>query len=362
SDWNGPYQQIFYANVVIDGLQMIKPSAGEERLWKSLQGSAFFYRAMALFQLANQFCVPFDSSTASIAYGIPRKTSSDINERPGRGNLNDLFGNIVDELELASELLPELPQPSLLSRPSKLAAYALLARVHLVMGNYDRAGFYAGECIRMKPGLLDYNTLSLTSNRPISFNVAANSEVIYWHWMFSYQFGSSTIVGVSQDIVSSYVANDLRKGIFLRDRGNGLYTFKGNYTGDSYLFTGMAVDEMYLIRAECRARLLDANGAMADLNHLLKHRWSNKVVFVPLIARDSGHALEIVLSERRKELLTRGLRWSDLRRLNKDQRFVKTIERIIGTERRLLEPNSALYIFPIPINEISGSGIEQNER
>jgi hypothetical protein len=84
--------------------------------------------------------------------------------------------------------------------------------------------------------------------------------------------------------------------------------------------------------------------------------------FVPITADNETKALKIILEERRKELVTRGLRWSDLRRLNMDPRFQVTLERTYNGEIYQLLPDDKRYTFPIPQDEIDRSGLEQNDR
>jgi hypothetical protein len=159
----------------------------------------------------------------------------------------------------------------------------------------------------------------------------------------------------------SYQVNDLRKTLFFADKGKGVINFKGTYSGDNGIFSGLATDELYLIRAEAAARKGDAANALKDLNFLLIKRWK-KGTFISLTAATSEEALKLVLIERRKELVMRGLRWSDLRRLNKDPRFQVTLTRTISGNKATLPPGDPRYVFPIPDEEIMNSGIEQNPR
>ncbi len=162
------------------------------------------------------------------------------------------------------------------------------------------------------------------------------------------------------DLYSSYVENDLRKVIlFKENEGTNDVKAKGTYTGSTLLFSGLATDEVYLIRAECNARMNNVKEAMKDLNTLLKKRW--KVgTFMDLSAIDGKDALEQVLVERKKELLLRGLRWSDLRRLNKDEYFKTTLTRNIGGKKYTIEPDSYKYTLPFPDDIIQITGMEQN--
>jgi hypothetical protein len=90
-------------------------------------------------------------------------------------------------------------------------------------------------------------------------------------------------------------------------------------------------------------------------------RWA-KGTFIPFTASSSDDALIQILNERRKELLYRGLRWTDLRRLNKDPRFAITLKRIINGVSYTLPPNDNRYAWPIPDNEIALTNMPQNER
>ena len=91
-------------------------------------------------------------------------------------------------------------------------------------------------------------------------------------------------------------------------------------------------------------------------------RWSNKVSFPQFAANDPDEALSLILQERRKELVYRNLRWTDLRRLNLEPKFAKSIKRTIKGTEYILEPNDGRYVFAIPDDEIKISGIEQNMR
>ena len=99
---------------------------------------------------------------------------------------------------------------------------------------------------------------------------------------------------------------------------------------------------------------------MTDLNNLLFQRWKTGT-FVPRSASSSSDALNQVLTERRKELIFRGTRWSDLRRLNKEGYNI-TLQRTIQGQTFTLAPNSPLYVLPIPPDVIAQTGIAQNPR
>lgn len=74
--------------------------------------------------------------------------------------------------------------------------------------------------------------------------------------------------------------------------------FKRGYSGTILPFTGIATDEVWLIRAEALAKTGQWQAAMADLNTLLQKRWRTGT-FVPLTALNATDALE--KSEQKEE-------------------------------------------------------------
>ena len=76
---------------------------------------------------------------------------------------------------------------------------------------------------------------------------------------------------------------------------------------------------------------------------------------------DAESALQVVLDERRKELVMRGLRWMDLKRLNAQGANIVVSRGFNGQTVSLL-PNDPRYALPIPEDIIQLSGIPQNER
>lgn len=359
-DWEGPYQQIFYANIILDGLAKFKATTPQEDEYNRIQGSALFFRATALFLLAQNFTKPYNAATASIDPGVPVSLVSDVNQRPGRGTVSGLYEQIIHDLEESSGLLPDVSFYK--SRPSRHAAMGMLARVYLSMQQYEKAGVYAKASLDIKSTLLDYNTLNATAVNPFPQALTdKNVEGIFYAKLTSFSYFNSALTTVDPQLYQLYATNDLRKTVYFSNKGSGLINFKGSYNGNRDLFGGLATDEIYLIRAECLARAGNSTEALSVLNTLLIKRWKSGT-FVPLVASNPDETLKLILAERRKELVCRGLRWSDLRRLNADPKFAVSLSRVNIGITYTLEPNSPRYVFPIPENEIQGSGIEQNLR
>ena len=360
SDWNIPYQQIFYSNVVLDGLKELKPEANQQMEWNRIKGSALFHRALAFYNLAQLFAGAFDQATAAKTPGIPIRLTADVNETSARGSLQNTYDQIIADLLASEKLLPV--QTAYKSRPGKPAVQALLSRVYQTMELYDNAEAYASLCLQSSSKLIDFNTLNASTAKPMPPALPnGNDEVIFYNSLLAYSYLSSTLTIVDSALYRSYVPDDLRRTVFFIDRGKEVINFKGTYSGRAALFSGLATDEVYLIRAECYARKGNIPLAMKDLNTLIEKRWK-KGKFTPLVAGNPEEALKMVLIERRKELISRGLRWTDLKRLNKDPLRAVTLKRVINGATFELVPNHKRYVFSIPQNEITGSGIEQNPR
>jgi hypothetical protein len=182
-----------------------------------------------------------------------------------------------------------------------------------------------------------------------------NKEVIFHSLLVNWGNITSDAI-IDSSLYASYGMNDLRRTAFFDSSGT---LFRGSYYGGKLLFSGLATDEMYLTRAECNARNGHITAAMDDLDTLLTYRYHTGA-FVPVTASGTTDAIVKVLQERRKELLLRGLRWSDLRRLNRDSNFAVTITRTINGQTYTLTPNSFRYVFPVPDDVLQLSGIAQN--
>lgn len=355
-DWLFQYRSIFLVNTVLDNL---KPALkqGQENNWNAIKGSALFIRAHCFYQVAQLYAKQFDANTSSSDLGIPLRLSSDFNKPVSRSSVQQTYDQIITDLDEASKLLPETSLHK--TRPNKLAAYALLSRVYLQMGNYTKAKEYAESCLQLQGTLIDYNTLDPSSEAPIAifnpeviFYTKTDGPVNIYEWMSK----------VDTTVYHLFTENDLRKQIFFRDNGDGSVAFKGSYNGNIYsMFNGLATDEVYLILAESQARLGNKDAALKSLNDLLTSRFKQGL-FTPVTAGTAEEALSLIIQERRKELLYRGLRWSDLKRLNKEAKFATTLKRVLDGTVYTLPPNDPRYALLIPEQAIRLSNLQQNDR
>jgi len=282
------------------------------------------------------FAMPYDPKTSLTDLGIPLRLSTDLNAKVSRSTVSKCFDQIESDLNSALPLLPDLPV--LKTQPSRAAVFGLLSRIYLVLGDYQQSLDNANNFLKIYNTLQDFNKLD-----PTAYPVYANyspEEVFH-----------SSLLGYSIEI-DGIVDSTVYRSFNIPN---------SQYDQQNNISSTISTDEIYLNKAECEARLNNQSAAMQDLNTLLINRWKTGT-FIPYTATSADNALIQILNERRKELLFTGLRWTDLRRLNKDSRFAITLYRNINGVTYSLPPNDIRYALPIPDNEISLNPIPQNPR
>jgi SusD family. len=361
-EWNYGFRVIEFANYILEEL---KEAKGTETQKNSIEGQARFFRAIAMYSLTQLFCTAYQENTADTDLGLPIRESSDVNKIiRHRSSMKQTFGFIVADLQRAISLLPSTQL--YFQRPTTIGAKGLLSKIYLLMGDYPTALEYSEQVLATQNQLLDFNNTSIinyNSDNRFPYHGVGNPEIIFYGDCISYSSGSPTTLSLAiadPELYDMYDSQDLRKILFFTLRDNQ-QCFAGTYNGDYQNFSGIATNEVLLIKAECEARRGSIANAMNDLNLLLTHRYKTGT-FIPLTANNAEDALSKVLRERRKELpMTGNVRWEDLKRLNHDPRFQKTISRNVNGSTITLPPNDKRYVFPIPENEIKASGIEQND-
>ncbi|WP_298717079.1 RagB/SusD family nutrient uptake outer membrane protein [Chitinophaga sp.] len=373
TDWSSAYVAIFYANHALSGIDGIVPAPGEQAAWNNVKGTAHFFRAFQYYNLAQQFAFPYDKTDNP--NGLPLRLEPDVTMKIKRSTVHQTYQQILDDALKAAELLPSDNKRTNYIRPGKVAALALAAKIYLHMGEYAKAAEYADRCLAIRGDLIDFNTLG--ADDPVNFYEyafaadygATNPEVYYYAVGDN---GYSTALyslfkdrsAFNPDLLDLYEPGDIRSKVYFRPYidvdGFRFLVFKGSYAAYS-LFTGLAADELYLLRAECHARTGSIDKSLADLNHLLQNRIAT-ASYSPVTERDPDKLLEKILLERRKEMVFRGTRWEDLRRLNKEPQFAQTLVREIGGKRHELLPNDPRYTWPLPQTEIDAGGLTQNPR
>lgn len=353
NEWNNLYQAVYVTNVVLDELNNLD-DLPENPQYSNVKGQALVFRARSFLQVAFIWSMAYDNKTAKTDLGIPLRLSSNFNEESQRATVEETYRQIIDDLTVAAELLPEKNVTPY--RPAKAAAYGYLARTYLFMGDYENALKYAELCLRINNELMNYNELDSTLNYPFS---PLNVEVI----MESYIPGGDPLHPnrgkIVPELLDLYEQNDLRRSLFFKEHPDGGYYFCGSYEGDMIMFSGIGTDEIYLISAESNARLGNTSGALDRLNTLLRNRYD--LSFVALDISNQDQLINRILEERRKELVLRGLRWPDIKRQNVDGRNI-ILSRDLNGSLITLPPGDPRYALPLPNDILELSGMKDNPR
>ncbi|RKR82087.1 SusD-like starch-binding protein associating with outer membrane [Mucilaginibacter gracilis] len=361
-DWNKPYSTVFTANVVLEQWDKLSVTDKQSTSGKYVKAWALFSRSFSLYNLVQIFAPAYNKATAGNDLGIPLKLTANINDIQPRASVQAVYDRILSDLNSSIELYPASFPANNLNRSSKASTYALLSRIYLSMREYDKALAAANNSLAARDELVDFNTLDTTATSPFTIY---NPELVYTSFSVLEYFEAigalyANHAAILPEFLQLYDKNDLRKQIYFYVNENNFFV-KSGYGGNTYWpFMGLAVDELYLIKAECLSRGGDQSGATDALNKLLVKRYVSGT-FVPLTVGSADEVLNKILLERRKELVWRGLRWSDIKRLNLEGANI-TLTRTLDGKTYTLAPNSPLYVMPIPSDEIALSHIQQNQR
>jgi len=347
SDWTGLYKAVYYSNVILDGV--MKSEKGTDAEKKEIYAEAFVHRAFAYLQLVNTYGPQFDPTSANSEKAVPLLLKPELFSSLDRSTVGQVYDQIISDLKSAlANDIQDSPEFNVL--PSKRAVYALLARTYLYMGSYQLSLDNAQKALEMQSGLIDLKTFASGYSYPV---LIQNPEVIFSKTLLLTYNGAP----LSTELLNSFNANDLRYNYYTAPgssffpthtgRGFGIYTY--SYTNG--INVGVSVPEMYLIAAECSARLGQLQKAVDYLNILRAKRYKANTAY-QVSATTNKEALDLVLTERQKEFIGKGFRWFDQRRLNLDPVYQKTYTRVFKGQTFTLAPNSDGYVFPINQNYI----------
>jgi tetratricopeptide (TPR) repeat protein len=277
-----------------------------------------------------------------------------------RATVKEVYDQILADTKAAIPLLPATPDNVI--KPSKAAAYALLAKAYLYMRSFSNAAAYADSALAIKNTLADYNPYVATSS--YTFPTQFNDKEVMLRKVPRLTYGA---VQLSSGLLSLLSTNDIRYKLFvvagskLSPQFTGLgFWPRDRYNSGDKSAVGLTVPDTWLIKAECLARAGNKDAAIKMVNDLRKLRFS-AADYADLSATDAADALRIVIEERRREFFGRGTRWFDQRRLNMDAAFAKPFTRTFDGQTFTLQPGSNGYTFPLALSLIVlNPEIEQN--
>ncbi|OOQ56725.1 RagB/SusD family nutrient uptake outer membrane protein [Mucilaginibacter pedocola] len=336
---------MYTLNKIIKEVEASTGGTAQQKL--TVKAQAMAVRAFAHFQLINYFGKPYLASTAGTDPGFPIITEPDINQTDfKRGTVQEMYDFITTDLLAA---IPNLPvQASFPTRWSKPAAEGFLGKVYLFMGKNTEAlamfnaAFADIAKMTAPPRLYNYNNEFAAGgsflpcdpiygcSTPLNNKTDVTESIVT---IFSYA-GNYDGNGPGNDFLTItpatkalFDASDLRLNLYTDlqpdqspNPGGRLRRFVSPYNFISRI--GLELPDLYLLRAEARARANDLAGAKADVEALRQNRMPAANASVPgAIAGNQTALVKFIIDERIREFAELGYRWWDMRRLSVDPLF-----------------------------------------
>ncbi|MCF7568277.1 RagB/SusD family nutrient uptake outer membrane protein [Sabulilitoribacter arenilitoris] len=378
--WRSYYgQMLVVSNLVLEQLEEGQIKGIEDQaLVDLLTAEAHFYRAHNHFNVALTYAL-YPNEANNDELGIVIKQTSSVTESQERATVKETFDFILTELDEALKY-PNTEKKGRF-RIGKPSVHALAARIHLYLGNYDKAKTHADTAlsgfstminfensISILPYTLWYGPYVYPNTAQLASWQQAGSDFYNDQYWYFYETNGYWNTSPSQELLDLYDPADIRNvfyidGWFSRNGAttNTWTSYMNMGPGDTY--AGPNVAEMYLTRAECKARDNDFAGAMADVEMVRINRFA-VADYSPLsIPTSDKDAVNEVLNERRREAPFT-LRFMDIKRLNNDPLTDPiVITRNINGETITIQPDSRSWARPIgdEIIILSGGATVQNQ-
>lgn len=344
--WSSVYNIIYMINAVVDGLSRYNGVSPEVE--GQLLGEVKVLRAFSFFYLVNLY------------KEVPLILSSDyrINNTASRSDIEDVYDQILKDLEAGIELLEPGFENGERLRINQTTAIALLARVQLYLQNWEAAEELSSEVIA------ESQSYSLMDNLNEVF--LANSEEAIWQisplgdgnvathtneGALFIMLDQLTNVGLTDDFISGFSPDDLRLqdwiGIFNSESDTYYFPYKykvKNATGEIKEYSMvLRLAEQYLIRSEAFAHQGKLEEAIRDLD-AIRTRANLELISDNHEGISQEGLLDMILEERRRELFAEwGHRWLDLKRYGKATEVLKPLKPLW---------QETDVFFPIPEDEI----------
>ena len=359
--YNQAYSYINRWNTIIS---LVDDSKGDDATKQLAKAEAKIYRAYDHFLLINTYAKAYDPQTAATDGGICIMDKFDLEAQPRKSTVAAAYSFIQKDIE---DALPYLQvNPLDIYHPSLAFAYAFKAKVHLFKREIAQAKAAAEKSLSYNDQIFDlvkYAAEGGPTAKPMP--AGTNPEVLSLMYMTGrneLNFGYQHVI--SPELRTMFGTNDARFNLFFNttsttnlDQGSGTAYWSTVFTQFFYPTVGMKTPEVYLMLAECHARDNKFSEAVDILNKLRAKRiLASGTVNLPVPATRK-ETMELIVNERRKEMLFGFNRFFDLKRLNTEAEYAKTLTRkfpivnkTVPQQTYTLQPNSRLYIIPFPLD------------
>ena len=349
--WAGHYGAIKNYNIAIEQCDIVEDEALKADA-NVLKGIALFCRASSYLTLARHFSADYEPATAATELAVPLILVYDQLEKPVRATLQEVYDQIIADLDEAEALLSEAgtinlngTAVNLAGAPKSLAptvdaVKALKARYYLDVHEYELAAESAMDVIDSEAGyalsssLEEMNKEFMTDegNESIIRLYATKTEgavgcTIYTSVQSTDAEGKffSPMFIPSQTLVNAYENSDLRKQVWfpvdmypVKVQGtlyNGITMFtkyignptlqQGNNEDGAHFCKPLMIAEMYLIAAEAYAQSGNEGDAAAIIGELRAARKAGEM---------TGDVMDVIKGEWLRETVGDGQRINCIKR------------------------------------------------
>jgi len=349
-DWFIGYTNaLYYYNKIINEVQ--SSSGGSQAEKDDIMAEAMATRASWYFEWINLYGQPYNAVDSSTDPGVPLITDNEVNIPSfTRASVQEIYDFIITDLTTAIPLMTKIGVGERI-RMSRGAAKALLAKVYVYMGRYnDAIPLFDEALLDFQEGtetrLYDYNQSTLPGGVHFDNPVVVpyifpteNTENPFFRGISNFNTFVNAVL-ISPEVSSLYSPSDLRLNYFASRNINGFpftppFPVPDVYVNRGGLFEnrGIKLADVYLLRAESKARTNDLAGAIEDLEFLRRHRMASEDVAVPT-GLSQDELVRFVFDERTREFAVKGELWYDMRRLWDDALFqdMKPYEHVLYGE------------------------------
>lgn len=360
SVWNQYYEFTGAINLIINGLETAE--GNNENLRNYVKGEALTWRAFAYFKLL-QYYAPYKNNHYGIPiYLTPEQDMGSI--MPGRKTQQEVFGQILKDCGEAMALLEITASNEWNCAWRYDFINAMMASIYtwkaMSAGAEDTDWENAAKCATeaMAGRVLTNDPLILReifNCKDVTGTTSLENDEFYFRIMDGkwaqvcnyadsyYESGVLCDGKISLQYYSKFKEGDIRKTIYFNSDGtlSDKYNLLGSLNGGCIIPFRLA--EMYLIKAEALVRQGKPGEARLVLEEFERTRYTGNIN----IPADEAGLLQEILDERLREFyMENDFRWLDMKRLG------VRVERIVGGDKFVLEPDDFRYCFPIPSREI----------
>lgn len=336
------YKKITTYNVLISKINDVSGDAAHKQ---QLVAEAKTLRAWCHWIVVNIFAQAYTPDRAASLGGIPYVVDVNFENKNEKLSLYKVYEKLLEDL--SEENLQVLAdQPKNIQRVSKAFGYAVKAKVLLSMQNYPDALKTAQKSLTFNDNMEDRR--AYIGSTPVKDKEAPNNllfapgsyqapvwNVISAEWVKLYEPGD-----VMRWYTNLYEDASATQGIA------GCYTWK-NGTKYIYNSSGIRVEDMILVKAECQARGNDIPGAMTTLNDLRKLR-IHPDEYQKLEATTVVQAMKHIIRVSRIEYLFTYNNFFNMKRWNTEENYKQDITRTVNGVTYTLKPGSPYWVIPFP--------------